>query len=293
MRMKYLGIDTAARISAAQAKKCAEHGVSFVGRYLVPAAYSKALTAEEIKALRCAGLAILLCWEIGAEAFKQGANRGTQDGAQARSLAEGFGVPAGTVIYFACDYNIPDRDLGQAEAYIKAAQAALGQYVAGAYGPLKLVEALKSRGACRHFWQCVAWSAYFSQEAQTWQYQWQGSPEAKEMAAVLGFAVDLNTCDDLRGAGFWMPYEEYGDGEGGTIIEPAKPAQKPAMWYDGAMAFAKEAGLINDGRPNDPLTRAELATMIMRYDKLVEKKIIEIYKRMQPEDPRDRSGLLE
>lgn len=291
--MAYLGVDTVHRFTAADAKNAVANGVSFVCRYLVPQGMGKDITAAEAKNLHDAGLGILLCWEIGGEAFKNGAAQGANDGARARALAESFGIPSGTCIFFACDYNIPDRDLIMAEQYMLAAQAALGKYEAGAYGPLKLVEFLRDRGVCRKFWQCVAWSPYFSPEAQTWQYQCSGSPDARAMAAKLGFSVDLDTCDDLRKAGFWMPeYNQYDDGDG-TILEPSKPAQKPAMWYDEAMEWAEKTGLMKDGRPNDTLTRAEAATVIMRYDKLVEKKIIEIYMRMQPEDPRDRSGLLE
>ena len=55
--MTYLGIDTAARISAAQAQKLVESGVSFVGRYLAP---GKDLTPQEVKNLRDVGLAIML-----------------------------------------------------------------------------------------------------------------------------------------------------------------------------------------------------------------------------------------
>ena len=291
--MAYLGIDTVHRFTAADAKNAVENGVSFVGRYLVPAGMNKELTKEEATALRNAGLAILLCWEIGGEAFKNGATQGANDGARARALAESFGIPSGTCIYMACDYNIPDRDLIIAEQYMKAAQAALGKYEAGAYGPLKLVEFLRDRGVCRKFWQCVAWSPYFSEDAQTWQYQWSGSPDARAMAAKLGFSVDLDTCDDLRKAGFWMPeYNQYDDGNGGTILEPSKPAQKPATWYDEAMQWGEETGIMKDGRPNDTLTRAEAATMFMRFDKLMDAKIREAILRLQPEDD-SFGGLLE
>lgn len=37
-------------------------------------------------------------------------------------------------------------------------------------------------------------------------------------------------------------------------------------WYAGAMAWAKENGLMNGGRPLDAVTRAELATVLQRYD---------------------------
>ena len=265
--MTYLGVDTAARLTAAQAQKLVDNGVSFVGRYLVPSGW-KALTAEEIAGLRGAGLAILLCWEIGGEAFKNGATQGAQDGARARQLAEKFGVPSGTCIYFACDYNIPDKDLIMAEQYMLAAQSACGKYEAGAYGPLKLVEFLRDRGTCKKFWQCVAWSAYFSEDAQTWQYQWSGSAEAKAMQAKIGVPVDLNTCDNLRKAGFWMPYNEYADGDG-VIIE--KPQPKPKMWYDDTVNWAVKEGVIapvnsiEDARPRDAATRAEVMQMIRNY----------------------------
>ena len=38
----------------------------------------------------------------------------------------------------------------------------------------------------------------------------------------------------------------------------------PQPWYASAMAWAKDAGLIRDGRPEDPVTRAELATVLYR-----------------------------
>ena len=37
-------------------------------------------------------------------------------------------------------------------------------------------------------------------------------------------------------------------------------------WYDEAMKWVPNNGIMMDGRPNDPVTRAELATMLMRYN---------------------------
>ena len=39
-------------------------------------------------------------------------------------------------------------------------------------------------------------------------------------------------------------------------------------WYDEAMKWAEDNKIMMDGRPNDPVTRAEMATMLMRYDAL-------------------------
>lgn len=258
--MTYQGIDTAARISAEAARVLRDSGISFVGRYLVPTSMSKALTAKEAATIRDAGMAILLCWELEANAIRQGPQRGTQDGERARKCADDLGVPAGTCIYFACDYNIPYGDLQTAEKYLKAAQNALtGKYVAGMYGPQKLMEFMSDRNVCRHLWQCCAWSNFYHDSATVRQYEWQGGVNAKALASKVGFDVDLDDCADMTAAGLWMP-------------DAAKP------WYADAMQWADQAGLIKDGRPNDPVTRAELATVLYR-----------IY---GPEDDKKDSGLL-
>lgn len=294
--MAYLGVDTAARISAAQAKKLKENGVSFVGRYLVPPGMYKDITADEIAGLRDAGLAILLCWEIGAGDIKGGAERGALDGGRAKALAVQFGVPAGTTIFFACDYCPVQGDYPAIEAYMRAAQAACKPYIAGLYGCAKICDYIAEQGACAKFWQCVAWSeGKLSRHTNVYQYQWSGGPESKAMQAKIGIPVDMNRTEDMKAAGLWMPtYTQYDDGEGGTIIEPGKPSQPPAAtappvgepsnWYDEAMAWVKDKGLINDGRPNDNLTRAEMATVLMRYDKIIDRKIFEAMSLLQPDD---------
>lgn len=256
--MTYQGIDTAARLNAAQCKILRSEGISFVARYLVPETMWKALTAQEANDIRNAGLALMLCWEIGGEDLKQGAPKGAEHGKTARQLAEKLGVPGGVTIYFACDYNPPQSDYTAIEQYILAAQTALGnKYVAGLYGPLAIVDFLSNRGTCKRFWQCVAWSQYFSQNATVRQYQWSGSPDAVAMGAKVGVAVDLNATETLYG--MWLP-----------------EAEKP--WYADAMAWAEERHIINDGRPNDPVTRAELATVL--------------YRMFGPSDEKSVSGML-
>lgn len=256
--MIYLGVDTAATISAAAAKKLKAEGVSFVCRYLVPTGMGKDLKLNEAKGLHDAGLAILLCWEIGAGDVKGGAERGRSDGARAKALAESFSIPAGTTIYFACDYCAVADEYPIIEAYIRAAAEACAPYEAGLYGHAGLVDYLAKQGACRRFWQCVAWSlGRLSNYTTVYQYQWSGGAEAVAMREKVGFPVDMNKTTSLDAAGLWMP-----------------PTPEPvAHWYDEAMAWAKAQGLIRDGRPEDPVTRSELATVLYRiYGPSDEKK---------------------
>ena len=256
----YDGIDTAARITAAQAAKLRQNGVEFVARYLAP---GKALTAAEVADLRDAGLAIMLCWETSANRVKGGATAGAADAMAARQAAEALGVPAGTVIFFACDYDAPSSDFASIEAYLRTATYNIEQYGVGLYGPERVIAAMSERGACFYFWQCVAWSNQFLPVADVRQYAWQGDARAKAMAAACGIsAVDLDSAETL--AGMWAA--------------PVKPKPEPKPWYAEAMAWAKEQGYIRDGRPNDPVTRAELATVLFRIH--------------GPEDDKKDSGLL-
>lgn len=241
--MEFKGIDSASPVSAAAAKKLAELGYSFCGRYLAPAGW-KVVTADEAARIHDAGLAILLVWETTADRAKSGAEGGAQDGAQAASKAAALGVPAGTVIYYAVDYDAGHSDYDAIEAYLRAASSASAPYAVGVYGSYRVIEEMHRRGACAAFWQCCAWSyGRLSEYADAYQAEWSGTEAAKALAAQVGFAVDLDEAESLDT--FWRP-------------EPI------AHWYDEAMAWAKAEGLIRDGRPEDFITRAEIATVLYR-----------------------------
>lgn len=244
--MMFNGIDTAARITTEQAKILVNNDISFVGRYLVKPSMSKALTANEAKILRENGLGILLIWETYANRARDGAAAGRTDGATAAILASQYGVPNNCTIYFAVDYDAPKSDYQAIEQYLCAAKAACAPYRCGVYGKADLINSVKAD--C--YMQCVAWSyGAVSPKNNVYQYEWQGGANAKALANKVGFAVDLDSCENLESAGIWLPPKE-------------------THWYDEAMHWAEENGLMTDGRPNDYVTRAELATVLERYAKL-------------------------
>lgn len=262
--MTYQGIDTAAHITANKAQILRENGIRFVARYLVPETLWKALSKQEASVIRSAGLALMLCWEIGGDDIKQGAQKGAEHGRRARELAENMGVPAGTCIYFAADYNAPESDYNAIEQYMIAAQTALGgKYVAGLYGPLGIVDFLAQRGSIKRFWQCVAWSDHFSEAATVRQYAHQGDARAKAVAAKIGIDVDLNACETLTG--MWgIPVPDYDDGEGGTIIDySGGTAQSADTELADAVTWARGAGIVRDGEQCD----GETVRLLWRYFK--------------------------
>lgn len=238
------GIDTAAKITATVAQKAKDAGQAFIGRYLVPETYSKALNATEAKVIHDAGLGILLCWELTSNRAKQGESAGTADGKTARQLATQMKIPYSAAIYFAVDYNATKSDYNAIEAYIRAAATAVSPYQCGVYGHYAICEEMYLRGATTNLWQCCAWSGkLISPHAYLYQRQWSGGTESRAVAAKIGVAVDMNTCGNMEAAHIWMPGTE-------------------SHWYDEAMTWAKDNG-INDGtRPEDAATRAEVAQML-------------------------------
>lgn len=252
------GLDTCARLTADNAVRARAAGLDFIGRYLVPESYAKALTASEARIIHDAGLSILLCWETTAAAIRQGAARGAADGAWARQIAKGLGVPSGTIIFFAADYNAPVSDYEDIKSYLASAQAALGDYRAGLYGPANLVSAMGVPA-----WQCVAWSGGVWSSAARWrQTHGDNALESVALARETGImAVDICEADTLDG--LWCPM-------------PRK------HWYDDVMVWARDNGLMDGTRPEDALTRAEAAQM---FYNLVSNK--------EPEDEKRFSRLLE
>ena len=260
MERPYKGIDTAAKISARAAKTLRSEGFSFVARYLVPNTGGtawKALTAAEAADIRDAGLAILLCWETTADRMKGGYDVGHVDGAAARQLAQDMGIPAGTVVYFAADYAVPESDYEAVYQYLYAASHSVYPYRAGLYGSENIVGAMNERQVVGHFWQCVGGSNEFLPCARTIQYEWQGGPNAKALAAKVRFAVDLDSAETL--AGMWEP-------------------DKPHTEEEDALRWAREMGIIDDSMRDV----TQNVVMLYRYHRIY-----------SPEDNKTSSGLLE
>lgn len=252
--MRYEGIDTAAPLKLETIHKLKENNISFVGRYLVPKTYWKALKPEEIKNLHDNSISIFLCWENDGNDMKVPSN-GYVHGMLSRNLAKEYGVPKGTTIFFACDYNVQKEEYIKVEAYLNEAKKALGdEYEAGLYGHNRIIDYIAQKGLIKKFWQCVAWSnGVVSKFTDIYQYQWQGGPQAQALCSKIGVAVDLCTCQDLEAAGLWLP-------------------PKKTHWYDDDIAWVEEHKIMNDGRPEDNLTRAEAAAMLHRLYDLIKNK---------------------
>lgn len=194
------GIDTASPISANAARSLKAMGYSFVGRYLVPEEGNlkwKALTAAEAKILRSEGLSILLVWETLGNRARGGARAGSEDGISAARRAAELGIPDGTVICFAVDYDAPRSDYASIEAYLRSAKWNIGNYKLGLYAPAAVLNQMES--IIDFGWQCYAWSYGAKADVAAYQTAWQGDVAAKALEKQLGFAVDLDEAKSLDG----------------------------------------------------------------------------------------------
>ena len=189
------GIDCTTAITETSGKALKAAGYEFTARYLVPAAYSwKRLTRTEAAAISGSGLKILSVYETAANRVSSGAAHGAEDGAAAYAEAVAIGQPAGTAIYFACDYDAGISDYDAIEAYLKSAAEKIPGYNTGLYAGFYVVEEMAKRKACRHFWQTYAWSrGYRSAYTNVYQY--------KNGVVLDGIAVDLN--DSYGNEGLW------------------------------------------------------------------------------------------
>jgi hypothetical protein len=134
-----------------------EAGYSFVCRYLSHDP-GKNLSADETKALRAAGLDIVVVWEATANRALEGAAVGASDAKTAMAQATAAGLPGTIPIYFAVDFDAQPAQQKAISAYFSAVGAVLGKSRLGVYGGLAVVGRLFDAKLVTYGWQTYAWS---------------------------------------------------------------------------------------------------------------------------------------
>jgi peptidoglycan hydrolase-like protein with peptidoglycan-binding domain len=134
------------------------NGYSIVGRYLTGGA-GKALTSEEMVLIFGNGLSLFPIYQLaGDELSDFSYDLGVTAATNAYEAATALGIPFGTVIYFAVDYDATDDDIASAIIPhfqgIQATMSAIGgpQYAVGVYGTRNTCSTLYAQGlATRSF----------------------------------------------------------------------------------------------------------------------------------------------
>lgn len=193
------GVDTVARFDDMEELTALKNqGYQFVGRYLGPSSWWKALTKEEAALISAAGLKILSIYEYGNDDPLDGEAGGLRDGKTAYECAKELGIPTNAILYFAMDDAVQDYQMDAIEEYLRAARTQTGEYEVGIYGPYNVIEEMYKREACKGFWQCIGWSLGNISDHHM-IYQASGSTRIPE----LSIKIDLNSCTDMDAAGMW------------------------------------------------------------------------------------------
>lgn len=160
----------------------------FIVRYLLPYNSWKRMTKAEADLIQKYGFMLASVFQEGKAGPAGGAAQGRSDGARAKAEAARLGQPKKSAIFFAVDYDAPVSDYPAFEAYLRAAQEAMGDdYYVGIYGKYEVIENMHARNACKYYWQTYAWSrGKLSPHADLYQFQ--------NDVAKNGVNVDVNQC---------------------------------------------------------------------------------------------------
>lgn len=193
------GFDSAATVTRLVDRIKAQ-GLGFVGRYYSrnPA---KNLSAGEARALSVAGISIVTVWEAqGNLPTSFSRSHGFIDASDALRCAQEVDQPAGSVIYFAVDFDASPTDLTIAIIpYSQAVRTALaGHYRLGVYGSGLVCDTLKTQGIVECTWLGGA-MGWRSSRTYTGYDILQGLPTDSH---GFGFAVDPDTARGDYGG--WM-----------------------------------------------------------------------------------------
>ena len=190
------------------AQELKNSGLHFVARYYrSPLSRLPPLSPDEARAVSGNGLKLVAIWQYQSnrpEHFSY--ERGYADAIMAYYQARAVGQPNGTAIYFAVDYNAPDRDIvGAVQQYFRGVRTALAAagggsppYRVGVYGSGAVCTYMKGLQLADYTWlsASTAWSG--SRDYNDWNIR-QGM-----RTTILSFDHDIN---DARGdyGGFTVP----------------------------------------------------------------------------------------
>lgn len=171
-------------------------GLHFVARYYrSPLSRLPPLSADEARIVSSNGMKLVAVWQYQSnrpEHFSY--ERGYADAIAAYQQARTVGQPNGSAIYFAVDYNAPDRDIvGAVQQYFRGVHAGLAAagggtppYKVGVYGSGATCLYLKRMQLAEYTWLSASTAWYGSSGYGDWNIK-QG-----RRTTLLSFDHDIN-----------------------------------------------------------------------------------------------------
>lgn len=129
-------------------------GVQAVGRYL--ATDSRGITAGEYADLTAHGIGLWLVYEGATQGMLGGFAQGVHDAQVAEQQIAAVGLPAGSTLYWAADYDIApgSSSVAPTEAYIDGWNTIIPAGRRGGYGGLWFLKYVHDKGKVERLWEC-------------------------------------------------------------------------------------------------------------------------------------------
>ena len=170
-------------------------GYRFAVRYISTRIdHPKNITADEIKRLHDAGIAVLFVWETTVTRPFDGYAAGAADGKASRAWCERLGYPTSVPVLAAVDTDVTTKTLQAVLAYLDGFAEGLGPWPLGIYADTDVIEAMAGRSVLNWKPNARAWSTKPSALVHVQQHA---------STTVAGGLVDTNTA--LRPFTAWLP----------------------------------------------------------------------------------------
>jgi hypothetical protein len=209
------GIDLSTKLNDSSCASLVQNGISHVGRYLANS--WKGLTLDEIASIKKAGLQLFSIFEKGAtqsDYFTK--EQGVDDANTAYQLAQSFGQPEQTAIYFAVDFDAQTKDFAGILNYFQGVNDTLTSYKIGVYGKYEVIQLIQSKKLADYYFQTYAWShGLHAKGIHLFQYQ--------NDISKFGLQVDLVNVENAD-CGSWLntSVETKVDSEPSTFLMTVK-----------------------------------------------------------------------
>jgi hypothetical protein len=177
----------------------------------------KGLTLDEIASIKKAGLQLFSIFEKGAtqsDYFTK--EQGVDDANTAYQLAQSFGQPEQTAIYFTVDFDAQTKDFAGILNYFQGLKDTLTSYKIGVYGKYEVIQLIQSKKLADYYFQTYAWShGLHAKNIHLFQYQ--------NDISKFGLQVDLVNVENAD-CGSWLntSVETKVDSEPSTFLMTVK-----------------------------------------------------------------------
>lgn len=157
---KALACDCATILTEPTAITLVNNGYEVVGRYLsgtIAIGTSKALSVEELKVIFKSGLRVFPIYQRSANKITYFTNENAlTDATYANNFANNFGIPSGTTIYFAIDFDATTEQIKNSlepyfkELFTKFTSLCGGKYNVGIYGTRNVCQQISNSGYAKY-----------------------------------------------------------------------------------------------------------------------------------------------